>query len=70
MQLRDWLEQQPAGVITRLHHDTKLACSTIHKIKRGTMVPSYRVAKILSDATGGEVTIADLCEPSGDESRQ
>ena len=59
-----WAAAQPDGVYTRIHRETGIAGSTLHRIKNGDMVPSYALARRLSLATGGKVTVEQLCGPS------
>jgi hypothetical protein len=63
MQLHDWITAQPRGAITRLHTRTGIAYATLHKSYRGKRV-RYATAVRISTATGGAVSIAELCEPS------
>lgn len=48
--------------MTRLQAATGLAYSTIHRAFRGFAL-TYRTAGRLSAATGGHVTIPELCDP-------
>jgi len=63
MRLDEWIAQRPAGELSRLQRATRLAYTTVFAIAHGQQTPRYATAKRISDATGGEVTIADLCEP-------
>ena len=64
MKLSDYLEAKPRGEAMRLQREACVSASTIYDHLNGRPIAKYDVAKRLSDATGGEVTIADLCEPA------
>lgn len=49
--------------MVRLVRETGLAQRTIYAIRDGENRPRYATAKKISEATGGAVTIEDLCEP-------
>jgi hypothetical protein len=53
------------GEMARLARDSKLDYSTVWKIaKREHRLTEYPKAKALSDATGGLVSVEELCEPT------
>jgi hypothetical protein len=65
----EWVRSQPYGVLKRLERELGIGYTTINRVMRG--VPcSGRVAKLLSDATGGLVTVEALVCPqvSGESS--
>ena len=64
MHLRDWVRQQvpSRGALTRLQEVTGLAYSTIHAAFRGEPVRLYETARKISEATHGQVSVAELCE--------
>lgn len=63
MTLREYIDQAGHGVVMRLVRESGVAASTIYDhLKSGKPLRSYPAAKKLSDATGGAVTIEDLCE--------
>lgn len=62
MRLREYLDEQPRGEITRLVRVTGVANSTLHDVLNGKPIRLYETAKKISEATGGKVGIADLCE--------
>lgn len=63
MHFREWAALQSVGVLTRLSREHELAYMTVWKATQGRPV-SYRVAKILSEATSGAVSVDELCDPS------
>lgn len=64
MRLSDWVEQNGRGALMRLSERSGVCYPTVHAIYSGTQTPKYDTAEKLSDATGGEVTIAELCKPA------
>lgn len=62
MRLRDWLDADANRTIQQLARDADIAYPTAWKASQGKPV-TYGVAKRLSAATGGEVSIDELCEP-------
>ncbi len=64
MQLSDWIAREGRGSVTRLMRETGLAYTTIHYAARGEAISQYDTAKRISVATGGEVSIKELCEPA------
>lgn len=66
MRFSEYLEREGRGTLTRLQYATRISYPTLLKAKRGgSLSPAH--AKLLSDATGGEVP-AELLE-SGDSER-
>jgi hypothetical protein len=63
MRLREYLEAAGHGEISRLVRTAGVAGSTIHDVLNGKPIKKYETAKRISDATGGRVTVAELCEP-------
>ena len=64
MDLGTYVEQQERGALTRLQKSTGMSYAMLWKIAtNGLRIKHYGVARRLSDATGGAVSIADLCEP-------
>lgn len=65
MTLAEWCEQQGRGAKARLQRDAGIkSFNTILYLVAGTRRASYETAKRVSDATGGAVSIAELCEPT------
>lgn len=69
MRLPDWIEQQGRGALSRLSEESGVCYPTVHSIFSGKQTPTYATAKRISDATFGEVSIAELCEPPPKRSR-
>lgn len=65
MDFRTWAEAQPHGTLKRIERETGVAYTTLHRLKRGDRLDSYALAERVSRATGGEVSIDDLCRRSG-----
>lgn len=62
MRLKQWVAQQGRGELTRLQHETKIAYSTLSLLASDHHVARYPTAVAISKATGGAVSIAELCE--------
>lgn len=65
MTLSEYLETaNKRGEMARLSREARLDYSTVWKIaQRGYRLRDYKKAKALSEATGGQVSIEELCEP-------
>jgi hypothetical protein len=61
MRFSEYVAREGKGVLSRVMRSTGLAWGTIVKASQGRPV-TYPVAKKISDATGGEVSVASLCE--------
>lgn len=59
MQLKEWIDKYGKGAVTELHHRSRLAINTIVTSARHG-ARTRRVAEALSEATGGEVSVAVL----------
>lgn len=64
MTLNDWVAEQGKGSMSLLQRKTGLAYTTVWKAARGIRTVRYATAKLLSQATDGAVSVAELCEPS------
>ena len=66
MTLTEWIDRQPeltrGEVYDRLAKESGVSAQTVGNIDRGMRLNTYNRAKALSDATGGKVTIRELCE--------
>lgn len=62
MRLREYIEAAGHGEISRLVRAANVAGSTIHDHLNGRPIRKYETAKRISDATGGKVSVAELCE--------
>ena len=75
MTLQEWLAcaneraNRTRGALKQLEHQTRLSYTTLMAAKNGAAV-SYETARRISEATGGEVTIEELCDPPQDDTRQ
>lgn len=63
MRLREYLDAAGHGEISRLVRAAGVAGSTIHDVLNGKPIKRYETAKRISEATGGKVSVAELCEP-------
>jgi hypothetical protein len=63
MRLKDWVEGQGRGALTRLQLRTGIAYATILALSKDKHSARYQTAVKLSAATGGAVSIAELCAP-------
>jgi hypothetical protein len=71
MRLREWVRKRLRGELTRLQLATGVAYTTLHKLAHDEHEATYETAKKVSAATGGAVSIAELCElPRGSKSRK
>lgn len=63
MDLAAYVKLKGTGEMTRLHRESGVSYATIHRLsKKGHRLSHYDSAKRLSEATGGVVSIAELCE--------
>ena len=60
MNFAKWYDKAPAGTHTRLRA-AGIGCATIHRLAHGGVIDSYELASRVSELTGGEVSIAELC---------
>lgn len=67
MRFPEWVQTQERGALKRIERQTGVGYTTLMRLNSGDTIARYDVAKRISEATGGEVTIDDLCAPS-DES--
>lgn len=61
MNFAAWYKKQPKGTYKRLHFDLGVASATVYKLRKGGTIDSYALASLISEATGGEVSVAELC---------
>lgn len=61
MNFASWYKKQPKGTYKRLHFDLGVASATVYKLRKGGTIDSYSLASLISEATGGEVSIDELC---------
>ena len=63
MRMPDYIKDKPRGEMARLSRESGLAYGTVLNVCNGELLKTYETAKKLSEATGGVVSIAELCEP-------
>ena len=61
MNFASWYKKQPKGTYKRLHFDLGVASATVYKLRKGGTIDSYALASLISEATGGEVSVQELC---------
>ena len=69
MTLAEYIEKDGYGSITRIMRDSGCAYMTVWRAVRGLGAVRLATAKAISQATRGEVSIAELCDPEGAGSR-
>lgn len=66
MRLRVWIKRAGRGALWRLAAQTGISYPTLHRLVHDLQRARYATAKAISEATSGEVSIAELCElPDG-----
>ena len=63
MRLPEYVQKADRGVISRLSRESGLAYATVHACSKGRLLKRYETASRLSAATGGVVSVAELCDP-------
>lgn len=61
MRFSEWVGTQPRGTLKRLERQTGVGYTTLQRLRLGQTLVRYDIARKLSEATGGEVSIDDLC---------
>jgi hypothetical protein len=64
MHLDEYVAREGRGTLERLRDQTKLAYTTLYRAKRREPIKTWEAAKAISIATGGVVSIPELCEPA------
>lgn len=68
MTLDEYVRMRGRGTLTDLCKAADVSYTTLHKIKGGMRLKRWDIAKRISEATLGEVSVAELCEePSAKE---
>lgn len=69
MKLSDWVAKEAkrqsefkTNVLKRLAKQSGVSLLTLQIVERGGNMDSYGKAKQVSEATGGKVSVKDLCE--------
>jgi DNA-binding transcriptional regulator YdaS (Cro superfamily) len=65
MKLREYVEREGVGTISRLSRVTGISYTTLLAAINGRAATRYDTAKKISEATGGAVSISDICDRSG-----
>ena len=63
MHLDEYVARKGRGALERLRKKTELSYGTVFNASKRKPV-KYETARRISLATGGEVSIAELCEPA------
>ncbi len=63
MRFAEWIDDQPVGTLKQLERALGVGYTTLSRIKRGIRVGG-RVAKLVSEATGGLVTVEEIVCPT------
>jgi hypothetical protein len=61
MLLEQWVNEEGPGAIVRLQVKTGLSYTAVQKAVRRTSSPDYETARRISEATKGQVSIAEIC---------
>lgn len=62
MTLDKYLETPRALSLEELAEKSGVSYTTLKNVRRGMKLKLYNVAKAIQSATGGKVTVAELCE--------
>lgn len=63
MRMPEYIKDKPRGEKARLARVSGLAYGTVHNVCNGELLKTYDAAEKLSAATGGVVSIDELCKP-------
>lgn len=63
MRFEKWIKKQPRGTLKAIERSAGISYTTLLKLRRGERMDSYGLATRISEATGGDVTVEDLCRP-------
>ncbi len=62
MTLNEFVEKKGSPTLQELAETAEVSYTTLKSVRRGMRLKKYDVAKRVSEATGGKVTIKELCE--------
>jgi hypothetical protein len=62
MLLKEYIEIHGRGTMKTLARDANVSYVTVRNSVAGMLIKRYEVARAISIATGGAVSIAELCE--------
>lgn len=65
--LKEYCEQEDALSLREIAEKADVSYTTVKSVRKGMRVKLYDVAKRISEATGGEVSIKELCEGGNEE---
>lgn len=63
MHFDKWLEGQERGTQARIYREFGVSFAIMYRAQKRNPIKRYATAKALSEATGGKVSITELCEP-------
>lgn len=63
MYLSEYVTREGRGALSRIQRETGLAYTTVFRAARGRAIKKYEVARRISAATGGAVSVEELCAP-------
>lgn len=70
MRFPEFVRTQPRGWVKRLDREGVASESSLRKLVAGGVISDYLMAERISDATGGAVTIPELCKPPAKRRRR
>ena len=62
MRLKEYVAEHGHGTIREVADESGISYVTVRNAANGMLIKQYDVAKAISEATGEEVTVAELCE--------
>lgn len=65
MTLDEFLKKKGSPTARDLAEKSGVSYTTIKSVRKGMKVKLYAIAKAISDATGGKVSVEALCEEAG-----
>lgn len=69
MTFPDYINESPWGEIQRISIASRVSRVTLHGLMNGRVITQYNVAKRISLATFGRVSIKELCETETERER-
>jgi hypothetical protein len=64
MRFSEWVEEQPRGTLKQIERTTGVGYTTLQRLRAGERLSRYDLAKKISDATDGAVTVDEICSES------
>lgn len=62
MRFDEWVRTQPRGTLERVKREARCSGMTIWRLKQRQTINDYAMAKRISAATSGAVSVAELCD--------